>query len=124
MKKRLANVDRFRLNSLAFSSIINIGDTAIATPTNRAIAMQKEGALFNSKDDLQFDDYRIFKLQPKWINEPSSVNLQNYHHNRDINVQNVSVIAASQSSIVQIGSIGKIDADARIKHFRWIQEEE
>ncbi|MFD2042726.1 spore germination protein GerPE [Ornithinibacillus salinisoli] len=124
LNKRLAKVGHIRIQSVAFSSIFNIGDTNNANPTSRAIALQQEGAVFNDKDDLQFEDYPIFKMEPNWIELENKVSMNSIHHSKTIHVENIYMNGTSQSGIVQIGSIKKINADARVKHFRRIRSEE
>ncbi|MUK90125.1 spore germination protein GerPE [Ornithinibacillus sp. L9] len=123
-RKRLARVNHVRMHALSFGSIFNIGDTNNANPTSRAIALQQEGAVFNDEEDLQFEDYPIFQLEPNWVEDKRTVTMNSIHHAETIRVGNVRITGASQSGIVQIGSIKKINADARIKHFRKIRSEE
>ncbi|MFD1039008.1 spore germination protein GerPE [Virgibacillus byunsanensis] len=118
MLKRTAEVKKITINSVTFSSIFNIGDTKISHPKTKEIAVQKEGATFTKEDNLYFRDYPIFNMEPNWLSKQHTASTTTAHHVNTINVQNVSIIGVSSSSIAQVGSIGKINADARIKHFR------
>lgn len=118
MQKRTANVNSIYTTSIAFSSIFNIGDTSSLDQHSRAIAVQKEGAIFTKEDKLSFQDYSLFKQEANIPQRKQAVHLSTFHHSKDINVQNVNIIGVSQSSVFQVGSINNIASEARIKHFR------
>ncbi|MEN2767682.1 spore germination protein GerPE [Ornithinibacillus xuwenensis] len=124
MQKRLVNVSRIGITSIAFSSMINIGDAVYYTPRSRAIAVQKEGSIFTSDDEKEFQDFPIFRMKPKWLESNIPVHERSFHHNDHIHVGHVSITGVSQSSIAQVGGIQHIDAEARIKHIRILRNEE
>lgn len=121
MKKRTVHVKKIAGNSAAFSSIISIGDTGIANPKSKEMAIQEEGAIFTDKDDVPFSAYELFTRPAKWptgINNVSKYTINQYPH---IHVNRISFNGASTSSIIQVGSIDRIRAEARIKHFRILE---
>ncbi|GGB39598.1 hypothetical protein GCM10011409_16390 [Lentibacillus populi] len=124
MEKRTACVKNVEGASVAFSSILAIGDTEFSRPISRVIAVQKEGAVFTPKDDVPFTNYDLFTRPAKWLNKSSNVKQRIYHHEPSIHVQQAQFIGVDTSSIFQIGSIHKLSAEARIKHFRILREED
>lgn len=124
MHKRTAAVENIDAISIEFSSIFNIGDTVSTDQHSRGIALQKEGAVFTKQDNLNFADYPIFKRKANLPEKNYPVTtFTTTHHGNTINVQQVSLIGLSQSAVFQVGSINKISAEARVKHFRKLKGE-
>lgn len=118
MQKRTAEVINIRVNSVTFSSIFGIGDTVSTNQKSKGIAVQKEGAIFTKEESLRFHDYPIFKREANWLKQKRNAAIEISKHKDAIHVQNSQVIGVSSSSVFQVGSIDKITADSRIKHFR------
>ncbi|WP_188455258.1 spore germination protein GerPE [Virgibacillus oceani] len=123
MDKRNVNVNYMKATSVAFSSIFSIGDTYYAGPKSRGIAVQKEGAIFAQNDQVQFRNYDIFSRKAKWPKQKPPVQQRIHHHEPAINVELAAFTGLSSSSICQVGSIEKIYAEARLKHFRVLRED-
>ncbi|WP_042224594.1 spore germination protein GerPE [Oceanobacillus manasiensis] len=122
MNSRLASVNQVRVNSVSFSGIFSIGDTETSEQISRGIALQKEGAYFTKKDELSFEDYSIFKMEPDLPAFKNKVHMKTYHHNDVIHVQGVNTIGVTTSSIMQIGSLRRIEAVSWLKHFRRLKD--
>ncbi|MGP4106630.1 spore germination protein GerPE [Virgibacillus sp. L01] len=120
MQKRTASVNHILVHGITFSGIFNIGDTESAQPKSRGIAVQKEGATFIDDEGLDFKDFSLFHREANWptVNESIIVRKKTINHTDKIQVGNISALGVSQASILQIGSIEEICAEARIKHFR------
>lgn len=118
MAIRIASVNQIRVNSVSFSGILSIGDTETTKQVSRGIALQKEGAYFTRKDQLFFEDYSLFKMEPDLPMLKSPVQMKTYQHNKEIHVQRVDVVGVTTSSVMQIGSLRHIEATAWLKHFR------
>lgn len=118
MGKRIVSVKDADINSVTFSAIFNIGDTKIATPTSKALAIQQPRAEFDATEDQSFADFSIFSRQAVWTPRTVFINKRTFNHYNSINVNRVSVTGVSQSAIFQIGSLTKVTADSRIKHER------
>lgn len=114
--KRTSVVEQLKSRSVTNSSTIQIGDTEKANPMSRIIALQKEGTTFQG--DLPFEDYSIFNRQANLPQSTSHVKKATFHHAPTIHVQHVAVSATSTSSILHVGNLNHIEADARVKHFR------
>ncbi|CDQ40679.1 MULTISPECIES: spore germination protein GerPE [Virgibacillus] len=122
MNKRTADVCDIYTNSVSFSGIVAIGDTVDANLESRGIAVQKEGVRFTREDEKYFNNYALFTQQANWIPSSKKVNKTTFHHDDSIQVNHVRTIGISSSSLMQIGSVSHINADARIKHFRELRD--
>ncbi len=120
MQKRTASVNHILVHGITFSGIFNIGDSEYAQPKSRGIAIQKEGAIFVDEEGLDFKDFSLFHREANWpaVDDSIIVRKKTINHTDKIQVGNISALGVSQASILQIGSIEKICAEARIKHFR------
>lgn len=121
MEKRTADVKQLEGVAVAFSSILAIGDTEIARPKAKISAVQEQGPIFSKRDQVIFSNYPIYSMPAKWIEEPVPVHQQIYHHKPLIRLNRFQFGYVSVSSILQVGSISDITADARIKHFRILE---
>ncbi|QKY68539.1 spore germination protein GerPE [Lentibacillus sp. CBA3610] len=118
MQKRTAAVSKINLNGLTYSAVFNIGDTTYAGPQSKGIAVQKEGAAFHEDDGIYFKDYSLFHREANWPPIAPTVEKNTVHHRDTIQVDSVRMIGVSQTAIFQVGSIDKVDSEARIKHLR------
>lgn len=116
--KRTSVVDHLEINSLSDSSILEIGDAHRANPTSKAIALQKEGPTFQG--NLIYSDYPIFKRTPNYPSTQPRTIKRTIHHDPMIHLHQANMIAVTLSSIVQVGQLKHLHADARVKHFRII----
>ncbi|GAA0491540.1 hypothetical protein GCM10008986_17110 [Salinibacillus aidingensis] len=120
--KRNAKVQHMYINSTAYASSIQIGDAIKADPYIRALAVQKEGAFFDT-GDFPFSDFPFFSRPFPEIREDVSIQQHRHHKNRDIHVHSIDIEGITGSSIMQVGSLKEIDAKARLKHFRILADE-
>ncbi|WP_226037698.1 spore germination protein GerPE [Aquibacillus saliphilus] len=123
MNKRLSEVEKIKITSVAFSSIVEIGDANTSSPVNRVIAVQKEGGVY-SDEGFDFDRFKIFAQEPAKSPGMPIIQKNTYHHNPTIHVKNVTITGVSASSLVQIGSLKHIDSEARLKHIRILEQEQ
>lgn len=124
MQKRTANVGAIDINAISRSSIFDIGDVTVSSQQLNAIAVQKEGAIFSDEGFL-FSDYPLFERKriPHHL-EPINVKQRHKHHQPTIHVNKVDILGVSASSIIQVGSLEDINAEARVKHIRILREEQ
>lgn len=120
MEKRTASVGYIKVHGITFSAIFNIGDSVNAQPKSRGIAVQKEGATFVDDEGMQFNDYSLFYREANWPAGSGTkfVQKSTTNHTGMIKVGNIAILGVSQASILQIGSLDEVYAEARIKHFR------
>lgn len=122
MQHRYVEVLNTAINSVAFSSIFNIGDTVHYNPTFNAIAVQREGSAWNDDYDLDFEDFPLFQREANWIEEQVPVVMHSIHENAHIDIGNVSITGVSESSSVHIGGLKHINGESRIKHIRKLRD--
>ncbi|SDJ87848.1 spore germination protein GerPE [Sediminibacillus albus] len=123
MNKRKVHLNSIYLNSISYSSIFEIGDTESCHPVTKAIAVQQEDLKFQ-EEAFDFADFDIFSRKADRLASAFSVKQENIHHSARINVGQISIIGASSSSVVQIGSLANLHSEARIKHIRVLKEEQ
>lgn len=117
MFRRTSIVPNIYVNSLAFSSVFEIGDAHAIHLDSKAIAVQRQYPLF-VEDEADFTNFSIFSepIPASVLDEP--VQSTFIHENPVIKVQSIYLIGASNSSVLQIGSAKQISAEARVKHIR------
>ncbi|MFD1017796.1 spore germination protein GerPE [Thalassobacillus hwangdonensis] len=111
-----------KVTSVTTGSTFAIGDTAQADPYSRVLAVQKEGADF-TEDEFKFEDYPIFTRQLKREIVALPKSDCHIHHNPYIQVDTIRVFGVSTASVMQVGSLGSIDAESRTKHIRFLRDE-
>ncbi|ELK45247.1 UNVERIFIED_CONTAM: spore germination protein GerPE [Halobacillus marinus] len=121
MVKRMVYADHVELQSLAIGSVFDIGDVYRSAPFSKVLAVQKEGARFES-DPFRFEDFLIFSRSSTPPLSPVAVDSYFYPAG-SIQVDNVRITGASTSAVVQIGGIDHIDAVNYTKHFRILLDE-
>ncbi|WP_284139459.1 MULTISPECIES: spore germination protein GerPE [unclassified Virgibacillus] len=116
---RTSRVKHIEITSIIFSGMFNIGDSGIAQPRSKAIAIQQPFAVFSNKTDETFAQFPLFRMKPRWnLSNPKEVHLKTTNHKNTINVQDINITGISQSGITQIGNLDIIDSESRIKHIR------
>ncbi|QHE51384.1 spore germination protein GerPE [Pontibacillus sp. HMF3514] len=122
MNKRISRVGDIRVISLIYSSIIEIGDAVEATPNSRALAVQKEGAIFTDRD-FPFNEFPVFTEPYPYFSKKITIDQERVPCNPYIDVKSVHIEGISSSSILQVGNLEYLDAESRVKHFRILREE-
>jgi spore germination protein PE len=121
MYHRTSVVNNAFVNSIAFSSIFEIGDAFKIDATTKAIAIQREYPLF-VENEADFSRYRVFTEHIPIPVVDEEVRTTFIHENPVISVSSVQVTGISSSSIFQIGSTNHVRSEARIKHIRQLQD--
>ncbi len=117
MYHRTSVVPHIFINSITFSSVIEIGDAHKIDANAIAIAVQREYPLF-VENEADFSLYRIFtEIIPSPVID-EFVQSTFIHENPIIKVDSLSVTGSSNASVIQIGSTHCVKAEARIKHIR------
>ncbi|ETI68674.1 spore germination protein GerPE [Neobacillus vireti] len=117
MLTRTSNVDHLEVKQVAFSSIIQLGDSSIINGFSRALAVQREAEIFFG-DEGNFPSYRIFKKPLPLPPITESMSFFRHDLNPIIKVNKLHVTAVSSSSILHVGNSRYISLEARIKHIR------
>lgn len=118
MLKRSSFIDSLKVDSLQYSSIIQLGDSHYIRGTNLALAEQREEEIFFGQEG-DLSRYRVFSepipLPPLtehlWIE-------RNNHGACGIKVGTIDIIGVAASSLVHIGNSQIVQMEARIKHIR------
>ncbi|MCD5325009.1 MULTISPECIES: spore germination protein GerPE [Pontibacillus] len=121
MYKRTSCVNQVKINSLILSSIFEIGDAEEAAPRSRALAVQKEGALFTD-EDFPFSGFPVYTSELPLFDKQLSIEQTRVPCDPYIHVDSVHIQGMSSAAIFQIGNLDHIDAEVRIKHFRILKE--
>lgn len=120
MLSRISSVQDFKAEIVAFSSVIQIGDSSFVNTFTRALAVQREEEFFIGSEG-SFDAFSIFKepipIPP--ITEKISISRQNL--SPVINVSRMNIIGTSASSIIHIGSTCHVQLESRVKHIRQLK---
>ncbi|WP_147533191.1 spore germination protein GerPE [Bacillus marasmi] len=123
MLKRTSFVDSLKVDSLQYSSIIQLGDSCYIQGGNLALAVQREEEIFLGQEgDVR--SYRVFSepiLLPS-ITEQLSLSTNN-QASIGIKVGSIDILGVSSSSIVHVGNSKIIQMEARIKHIRHLLHE-
>ncbi len=122
MNNRMVYTEFIEILSVLIASGLLIGDLFRFAPSAKVLAVQKEGPYF-IKEEVDFKNYSLFSRLPSPPLPPVNVETFQYN-NAPIQVDELFVLGVSTTSLVQVGGIEHIDAKARIKHFRILQEDE
>lgn len=121
MLQRTSVVDLINVNTVSFSSIVEIGDATYHQAVSRALAVQRQRELFYGSEGA-YEDYDVFREPIPLI--PIIENVACHFENIKpiIKVHHINITGISSSSLLQIGNCRHIYTEARIKHVRQIEE--
>ncbi len=118
-------MNKMYVNSISNGSTFEIGDVEHAGPRTKVIAVQQPRTNYKDEDEnITFSSFSVFKepLPEKPVYSP--VQKQTINHSPSIHVNRINIIGISTSAIVQIGGLGTIDSEVRVKHIRILPEEQ
>lgn len=118
--KRTSLVQEISLNSLSNVSIFEIGDSAYINGYSRAIAMQREQEIFYGNEG-NFLNYDIFSRRFAFEPITEGITLDKTNLQPHIKAGKIKIMAASASSVVQIGNSRNIFLESRVKHLRQLR---
>ncbi|MCM3707236.1 MULTISPECIES: spore germination protein GerPE [Cytobacillus] len=119
MLQRTSSVDKINIDTIAFSSVFEIGDSCFIKGFSRAIAAQREVEYFNAREG-NFSVYPVFREPIPLIPIKENITMQTTQLNPIIRVQNIDIIGVSSSSVIHIGNSENISMEARVKHIRQV----
>ncbi|WP_110929046.1 spore germination protein GerPE [Bacillus massiliglaciei] len=121
MFRRLSKVKSIEVQTLSFSSLLQIGDMSYIDGVSYALADQRKESTFLGQEG--HFDYPVFRRPPIFLplDEPVSISFEN--PSPVIQVNSVDIIGISSSSVVGVGNAGDVRMISRIKHIREIPEE-
>ncbi len=115
--QRISVVDLIYVNSVSFSSILEIGDSKKITPVSQALAVQREVPLFFTNEG-DFSQYPLFSRELPKVKVTETVNMEIFNQNPVIKVDSIKVNGVSSAAVMQIGSTGTIHTESKVKHIR------
>lgn len=115
--ERISLVKNIKINSVLFSSIVQIGDINIGNTKSKALAVQREIPIFLA-DEGNFEEYPLFSRPIPIPAMDDSIRHHVFHQSPFIRVKNIIINGISVSSIFQVGSNHWIESEARVKHIR------
>ncbi|MEH7235541.1 spore germination protein GerPE [Bacillus sp. JJ1562] len=120
--QRISVVDLIYVNSVSFSSILEIGDSQKITPVSQALAVQREVPIFFTNEG-DFSKYPIFSRELPKVKVTETVNMNIFNQNPVIKVDSVRVTGVSSAAVMQIGSTETIHTESKVKHIRKLLDE-
>lgn len=114
---RTSIVDTLKLNTLSFSSIVEIGDSSYIQGFSRALAVQREKDLFFGNEG-NFSAFPAFSKNPRFQAIDENFSMYQEHLHPIIKVKSVNIVGASAASIIHIGSSNHISMESKIVHLR------
>jgi spore germination protein PE len=118
MLKRTSYVDSLKVDSLQFSSIIQLGDSSYIQGGNRALAVQREEEIFFGQEG-DFNQHPVFSQPLPFAPFTERFAMETIHEpTARIKVGNIDILGVSSSSLVHIGSSKCVQMEARVKHIR------
>jgi spore germination protein PE len=117
MLKRTACVDHIKINSVIFSSVLQIGDSQQIQAFSRALAVQREAEIFYGNEG-NFAAFPVFSEPIPFDSDYETVNISAHNINPILKVGNIDILGVSSSAIVHLGNSCNVSMEARVKHIR------
>lgn len=115
---RLAAVEKYDVNTVLFSSILQFGDVCSINAESNALALQEEGNMFADPNKDIFEIYPIYKVIPKHLPYVPNVKLNRVNLNPTIQVGSINYNGISSASASVIGSVHSASMIARVHQIR------
>lgn len=123
MLVRTSIVDTLKLNTLSFSSIVEIGDSSYIQGFSRALAVQREKEIFFGNEG-NFSSFPSFSKNPRFEAIDENFSMYQEHLHPIIKVKSIDIIGVSAASIVHIGSSNHISMESKVVHLRQLLPKE
>lgn len=114
---RTSIVNNIIVAAVSAASTFIVGDAVRITSSTKALAVQRQVAVFFEAEG-EFTDYDIFTAEIPRPVVHSKVCMQVIQDSPFIKVNSIDVIGVSEASALQIGATRNISLEARLKHFR------
>ncbi|PGL73018.1 spore germination protein GerPE [Bacillus sp. AFS055030] len=115
---RLASVERYDVNTVLFSSILQFGDTFSVNAESNALALHEEGNMFVDVNKDVFEYYPLFKVIPTHLPYVPNVNLNRVNLNPTIQVGSINYNGISSAGVSIIGSVHNALMLSRVHQIR------
>jgi spore germination protein PE len=117
---RYSIVNDFKLRTLSFSAVLQIGDSNEITSYQKAFAVQRERQVFFSSEG----DFRQYPIFNELIPLPAPKGPVNFYKMDEspIVVDKIDIIGSSFSSVLHFGQTGNVYMESRVKHIRQLRQ--
>lgn len=117
MPSRTSVVNEMRVTGVDSASTLLIGDLVAFKPKARAIAVQREVPFFLGREGA-FEVYKAFTKPIPQMESDDQVMLELQQTVPQITVGCISVFSVTTSSLLQVGSVARIEGENRLMHIR------
>ncbi|MEC0752403.1 spore germination protein GerPE [Bacillus haynesii] len=116
---RTSKVKFLKVHSVGISSALQIGDAEEQFLKAKVLAVQRYLSLFyGNEGSFKQDDFQLFRQPIPHLLPETGVCSAFFHEIPFIRVRAIKINGVSSSSVAQIGSTRRINADSRVKHIR------
>ncbi|WP_043933112.1 spore germination protein GerPE [Bacillus sp. EB01] len=121
MLQRSSSVNSIIVESVQYSSTVQLGDTSMIDGISRALAVHREQEIFFSSEG-EFTKFPVFykEIPLPLIDEP--IQLLSFNENPIIKVGSIKINGISSSSFLHVGNVNHISLEGRVKHIRQLEE--
>jgi spore germination protein PE len=120
MLQRSSVVNTINVTSASFASVIQLGDSRIINGFSRALAVQREAEVFNSKEG-NFSNYPVFSEPISFLPINESMTISTHNSLPIIKVNTISILALSSDAILHVGNSENVSMEVRVKHIRQLE---
>ncbi|KIL45643.1 spore germination protein GerPE [Jeotgalibacillus soli] len=109
-----STVNHVLINTLSFSSVIQIGDSALIDSHSNIIAVHREVEVFFGQE-APFEHYSIF-YRPSAAGRLTMIN--HLLHPTENHAETINIVGISASSVLHVGDSSHVRMVSRTKHIR------
>ncbi|OLS36493.1 spore germination protein GerPE [Bacillus sp. MRMR6] len=117
MLQRSSVVNSINIETVSFSSIVQLGDSRIINGFSRALAVQRETEIFFDKEG-EFSSFPIFSEAIPLPPITETINFSSRSTKPLIKVNEIAIIGLSSSAVLHVGNSEYVSMEARVKHIR------
>ncbi|MDA1475975.1 spore germination protein GerPE [Bacillus changyiensis] len=116
---RTSKVQFLKAQTVVTTSALQIGDTEELVLKAKVLAIQRYRSRFHGHEgSFKQDDFPLFQQPIPQLLPETGVSSSFFHEIPVIRVRAVKIGGIGTSSVVQVGSTKRINADIRVKHIR------
>ncbi len=123
MLQRTSIVEQLHLDSVSFSSVIELGDSSYIQGFSRALAIQREEDIFFGNEG-DFNRFPVFSIPFSFLPVEENFTMFTTQLHPIIKVKTIEVMGTSSAAVIHIGSSNHILMESRVKHIRQLRPKE
>ncbi|MFM1653395.1 spore germination protein GerPE [Brevibacillus sp. B_LB10_24] len=122
MNSRISSVQHVSILNIDPYSIFEVGDSFHVHPITKAIAVQRQQAIF-LESEFPLSDYPMFteRIPQPFVVEP--LKMETINKSPFLNVDNIKINNMVSSSVLHLGSSRILHSEARVKTIRHLLRE-